>query len=82
MMVTLISTFASSTDLPDTGSDDVPERTAVGSAEDETDVALVVGVSAVGKLLRSQASCSGVNGGGVLITETAGVGRVTGVVNR
>ena len=59
--------MASSADSPDPGSDDVPPLTVVEAAEVEPEAASVSGVSALEKLPRSQASCSGVNGGALLI---------------
>ena len=55
---------------PDAGSEDVPPVRLVGPADDGTESALVDGGGWIEKLPWSQASCSGVNGGGVLIVKT------------
>ena len=52
------------------GSDDVPPVTLVGPADDDAKSALVDGGGLIKKLPWSQASCSGVNGGGMLIAKT------------
>ena len=55
---------------PDAGSDDVPPVTLVDPADDGAESTLVDGGGWTEKLPWSQASCSGVNRGGVLIVKT------------
>ena len=64
---------ASSVDSPEMGSEEVPGLMVEDVAEDDPESAVVLeaGVGGLVKLLWSQTSCSGVNGGVVLITETA-----------
>ena len=52
---------------PEAGSDDVPPLTLVDPADDDSASALMDGGGLFEKLPWSQTSCSGVNGGGVLI---------------